>query len=158
MVDLETQQKSSVTGAVGVGDLRPIAGFVVSLIAGVLILAGGVTMLGYSSGAYGGMMGGYSSMMGGYSGGMMNGYYGMMQAFSGWFYGFAIFGIAAGILVLLGAVMMYDRPRQVTVWGSLIIAFSTVSFFGTGGFFVGAVLGIVGGVLALTWREARPTV
>jgi uncharacterized protein DUF6114 len=154
---LETQQKSTLAGAASVGDYRPLAGFVLSLIAGVLILAGGVAMLGYSSGPYGGIMGGYNGMMGGYSGGMMNGYYGMMQGFGGWFYGFAVLGIMAGVLVLFSAIMMYDRPRQVAMWGALILGFSVVSFFGAGGFFIGAILGILGGILALTWREASPT-
>ena len=166
VVHLDTQQRPGMQGAANVGDIRPLAGFVVSLISGVLILAGGVAMLGYSSGIYGDMMGGYSGMMGGYGGGMMGGYgggmmggyYGMMQGFGGWFYGFAILGIAAGVVVLFGAIMMYDRPRQVPIWGALVVAFSVVSFFGAGGFFVGAVLGVMGGILALTWREVRPTV
>ncbi len=149
VVDLETRQKSALAGAASFGDLRPLAGFVLSLIAGVLILAGGVAMLGYSSGPYG-MMGGYSSMMGSYGGGMMSGYYGMMQGFGGWFYGFAVIGIIAGVLVLFSAIMMYDRPKQVAMWGALVLAFSVVSFFGAAGFFVGAALGIVGGILALT--------
>jgi hypothetical protein len=131
-----------------------LAGFVLSLIAGVLILAGGVAMLGYSSGPYGGMMGGYSGMMGGNSGSFMSGYYGMMQGFGGWFYGFAVIGIIAGVIVLVGAIMMYDRPRQAAMWGALVLAFSVLSFFGAGGFFVGAILGIAGGILTLTWREA----
>ena len=146
-------------GAVSVGDFSPLAGFVLSLVAGVLILAGGATMLGYVSGPYGGMMGGGYSMMGGYGGSMMSDYYGiMMQGFGGWFYGFAVVGIAAGVLVLFGAIMMYNRPRQVSMWGTLILVFSAVSLFGAGGFFVGAVLGIVGGILALTWRENRPSI
>ncbi len=158
MVDLETQQRSGLAGAASVDDFRPLAGFALSLIAGVLILAGGVAMLGYSSGPYGGMMGGYSGMMGGYGGGMMSGYYGMMQGFGGWFYGFAVLGIMTGVLVLFGAIMMYDRPRQAAMWGVMVLVFSVVSFFGAGGFFVGAVLGILGGILALTWREVRATI
>ena len=88
----------------------------------------------------------------------MNGYYGMMQGFGGWYYGFAVVGIAAGVLVLFSAIMMYDRPRQVAAWGALVLVFSAISLFGAGGFFVGAVLGIVGGILALTWRENRPSI
>lgn len=153
---LETQHRSTVATAASIGEFRPIGGFVLSLVAGVLILAGGLAMLGYSSGPYGGMMGAYGGMMGGYSGGMMNGYYAMMQGIGGWFYGFAVIGIAAGVLVLFGAVMMYDRPRQVSTWGALVLVFSAISLFGAGGFFVGAVLGIVGGILALTWKENPP--
>jgi hypothetical protein len=154
VIHLEAQQKS-IAAAAGVGDFRPLTGFILSLIAGVLILVGGVAMLGYNSGYYGGMMGGYSGMMGGYSGGMMSGYYGMMQGFGGWFYGFAVVGIAAGALVLFGAIMMYDQPRQVALWGTLVLVFSVVSFFGAGGFFVGAVLGILGGIIALAGGNLR---
>lgn len=155
MIHLETPQKSTGAGTAGVGDFRPVAGFVLSLMAGVLILVGGVAMLDYPSGPSGGMMGHYDSMMGSYGGNMMVGYYGMVQSFGGWFYGFAIIGIIAGVLVLFSAIMMYDRPRQVATWGAVILVFSVVSFFDAGGFFVGAALGIVGGILALTWREAR---
>jgi hypothetical protein len=157
-MDLETRQKSTLAGAASVDDFRPLTGFVLSVVAGVLILAGGVAMLGYSSGPYGGMMGGYGNVMGGYGGSMMSDYYGMMQGFGGLFYGFAVIGIIAGVLVLLSATMMYDRPGQVATWGALILVSSVVSFFGAGGFFVGAVLGIVGGILALTWREPRATI
>ncbi len=156
VVRLEAQQKSIVAPIVS--DFRPLAGFIVSLMAGVLILVGGVSMLGYSSGPYTGMMGSYGGMMGGFGGGMMSGYYPMMQGFGGWFYAFAVLGIAAGILVLLGAIMMYGRPREAAMWGALVLGFSVVSFFGAGGFFIGAVLGILGGILALTWRESRPTI
>jgi len=158
VIRLETQQKSTVAAAASVGEFRPLGGFVLSLVAGVLILAGGLAMLGYYSGPYGGMMGGYSGMVGAYGGGMMNGYYAMMQGFGGWFYGFAVVGIAAGALVLFGAIMMYDRPRQVSMWGAVVLVFSVISLFGAGGFFIGAVLGIVGGILALTWRENRPAI
>lgn len=103
-------------------------------------------------------MGSYSGMMGGDSGGMMSGYYATMQGFGGWFYGFAVLGITSGVLVLSGAIMMYDRPRQAAMWGTLILGFSTVSLLGAGGFFAGAILGILGGILALTWKEARPTI
>lgn len=158
MIHLEAQQKSTVAATASVGDFGPLGGFVLSLVAGVLILAGGLAMLGYYSGPYGGMMGGYSGTMGGYGGGMMNGYYAMMQRVGGWLYGFAVVGIAAGVLVMFGAIMMYDRPRQANTWGALVLVFSAISLFGAGGFFVGAMLGIVGGILALTWRENRPAI
>ena len=69
----------------------------------------------------------------------------------------------SGILVLLSALMLKIRPGESTqglrtcclVWGSLILVFSIVSFFGTymGGFFIGSfagsIIGIVGAALAL---------
>ncbi len=52
----------------------------------------------------------------------MSGYYGMMQGFGGWFYGFAVLGIMTGVLVLFGAIMMYDRPRQAAMWGVMVLS------------------------------------
>ncbi|MDG7006626.1 MAG: hypothetical protein JRN06_00110 [Nitrososphaerota archaeon] len=126
----------------------PTAPFVLSLIAGLLILSGVGMMMTFSYGTpYYGMMGGYY--------GMMNGYYGMMQGFGyggWWFYGAAGIGLIAGIAVLVGAIMIYARPSKAPTWGLLVLIFSILSFFGMGGFFIGAILGVVGGVLAMVWK------
>ena len=58
----------------------------------------------------------------------------------------------SGILVVIGALMLNTHPKEHTSWGTIILIFSIISFLGMGGFFVGAILGIVGGVLALSWR------
>jgi hypothetical protein len=129
---------------------KPIASFVISLIGGIIILVGSAAVVTLPRGEpyYGGMMGGY------YYGGMMGGYYAMMHGFGfggGWYYGLAATGIASGFVVLVGAIMVYNQPAKASTWGALILVFSVVSFFGMGGFFVGAILGVVGGILALTW-------
>ncbi len=104
-------------------------------------------MMAFSYGApYYGMMGGYY--------GMMNGYYGFMGGNGGWLYGIAAVGLVSGIVVLIGAVMLYTRPSNASTWGLLVLIFSIVSFFGMGGFFIGAILGVVGGALALAGRPA----
>jgi len=36
----------------------------------------------------------------------------------------------------------------------MIFAFSIVSLFGMGGFFVGSILGVLGGILAITWKPS----
>lgn len=130
---------------------KPTAAFVLSLIAGLLILAGSGLTMGFSgqpSYYYGGMMGGYT--------GMMNGYYGMMGGYgSGWFFGLAAIGLISGVIVLVGAAMIYNNPGKVAGWGALILAFSIVSLFGMGGFFIGAILGVVGGILSLTWKPEQ---
>jgi len=91
----------------------------------------------------GGMMGynNYPYMMGGYYFGS-NGYYGMM-------YGLESVGIITGILVIVFAILMRSRPADRKTYGVLILAFSLVSLVGMGGFFIGAIIGLVGGVLAL---------
>ena len=131
---------------------RPTASFVLSLIGGLLILGGSGIMFGFSGpGNYGGMMGGYY--------GFMNRYYGMMGGYGGgWFSGLAAVGIVSGIMVILGAIMVYNETASTSTWGSLILVFSIAGLLGTGGFFIGAILSVVGGILALTWRRetARP--
>ncbi len=127
---------------------KPVAAFVLSLIAGLLVLGGSGMVMGLSSGVpyYGGMMGYY---------GMMGGYYSMMRGFGvadTWFYGLAALGIVSGIVILVGAIMIYNQPEKAPTWGAVTLAFSVVSLFGMGGFFFGAILGIVGGILALSWK------
>ncbi|HVC26973.1 MAG TPA: hypothetical protein VND40_02310 [Nitrososphaerales archaeon] len=129
----------------------PVASFVLSLIAGLLVLAGGALVTSFSSGLpqYGGMMGGY------YYGGLTGGYYGMMRGFGfggGWFYGLAALGVVSGIVILVGAVMIYNQPTKASTWGAIVFAFSIASLFGMGGFFFGSILGVVGGVLAIVWK------
>ena len=81
--------------------------------------------------------------------------YGMM----GWL-GFGLFGILGivfGAIVIISAVMLNSRPQEHSTWGMLIIVFSALSIFGgaMGGLGVGLVLGIVGGILAVTWKTKQ---
>ncbi|HVB12082.1 MAG TPA: DUF6114 domain-containing protein [Nitrososphaerales archaeon] len=124
--------------------------FVLSLIGGILITMGSVVGMGLSVmgrpffWGTGGMMGSYNYpyMMGGYYYGS-NGYYGMM-------YGLESVGIITGILVIVFAILMKSKPAERKNYGVLILAFSLVSLVGMGGFFIGAIIGLIGGVLALT--------
>jgi len=71
---------------------------------------------------------------------------------------FSIIGLASGALVILGAVMLYSRPFEKDIWGVVIIAFSILGILGgMGGFMIGLVLGILGGVLALAWNPTPRT-
>lgn len=63
-----------------------------------------------------------------------------------------LFGLISGVIVLVSGVMLRTNPSQRTLWGTLMLVFSVLSLFGTGGFVVGAILGIVGGIMTLTWR------
>ncbi len=122
---------------------------IVSLVAGIVIVLGSL----YATiGGTGMMGGGYGWMMGGL-GGIMGQPYGAMA-------GIWILGLVSGIIVLISAIMLNIRPGEATHglracciwWGSIILVFSIVSLFGgsMGGFLVGAILGIVGGALALS--------
>jgi hypothetical protein len=63
-----------------------------------------------------------------------------------------LFGLISGVIVLASALMLRVKPSQRETWGILIMVFSVLSFLGPGGFFVGAIMGIVGGIMTLRWR------
>ena len=62
-----------------------------------------------------------------------------------------VFGLISGAIVVVSSVMLQTNPARQRTWGVLVLVFSALSFLGAGGFLVGAILGIVGGVLALRW-------
>jgi hypothetical protein len=64
-----------------------------------------------------------------------------------------VFALVSGVVVLASAVLLRSNPSQRKTWGVLILVFSILSFVGLGGFVAGAILGIVGGVMALTWKH-----
>lgn len=120
---------------------RPTAAFVLSLLAGLWMLGMGGWTMSWSPAADGWGWG---------RGGMMG---------SGWMWGHGLlgvggpwFGLAAGIVVLVGAAMLYSRPASAPTWGLVIVIASALNLFlGMGGFLAG-VLGIVGGALAMSGR------
>ena len=62
------------------------------------------------------------------------------------------FGLVCGAIVLVSATMLLAKVGGRRTWGILILVFSVLSFVGLGGFIVGAILGILGGVLTLRWK------
>ena len=67
--------------------------------------------------------------------------------------GVGLAGLISGLIVLGSGVMLRIYPNQSVLFGVLILIFSVLSFFGTGGFVIGAILGIVGGIMTLRWRR-----
>ncbi len=132
--------------------------FVLSLVGGVLILIGGLvssvwSVMGGSN--FWGMTDGNGGMMGG-TGGMMGGWNWMMGGYGfpfGFLGAFSFVALVAGVLVIVGAVMLNARPAEHLTWGVIVLVFSVISFVGMGGFVIGALLGIVGGALALSQRS-----
>ena len=114
---------------------QPTAAFVLSLLAGLWMLTFG--------GMMGGMMGGWHGM-GGWMGGQVT------RTFGVWW---PWFSICAGIVVLVGAVMLYVKPEQRRSWGLVILVASALNFFvGMGGLLAGT-LGVIGGILALGTKD-----
>ncbi len=72
----------------------------------------------------------------------------------------AVVLILSGILVLVSAVVMSFRFHQYPTWGTIIVVFSVVGLFAGGNSLtgVGSVLGIIGGLLAVTYKRAPRSV
>ena len=127
--------------------------YIVSLVGGLIILITSIiNVLWYSSGAPN--FGGYGS----YIRGIMGGYHNFMGIYSsyGFLAGISLLAVICGVLVVMGAIMLRVHPEESRIWAIVIIAFSVVSFVGMGGFFIGAILGIVGGLFVLATRQTNP--
>jgi len=120
---------------------------ILSLIGGSLIIIGGLVPLGML-----GMSGHYGMMSG--TGGMMGGGFGMMMPLQSFIWTtmavVSVISIITGTVLIVGGYFIYGKPERAGKWGVAILAASVVSLFSMGGFFVGPILGIIGGILALT--------
>jgi len=119
--------------------------FILSLIGGLIIVIGSLieTLLL--------IFGSYAGTFYGMGPGMMSGY-GFYGYGSGWMTALSIIALAFGIIVLIGAIMLNARPSQNITWEIIVLVFSVASFIGMGGYMIGAILGIAGGAVALSYR------
>jgi hypothetical protein len=67
--------------------------------------------------------------------------------------GLATVGLIVGVIVLLGALMLQKRPANKKTWGIMIVVFSIPSVIMGGGFIIGFILGIIGGVIAISKKS-----
>ena len=105
--------------------------FVASLVGGVLVAAGGLVM-GFMMLMMGGMMG--MTMMGGAP---------MLSA------AMPLWGLVTGLVMVIGAFRVRASERDAMPWGVAILVASALSLLAVGGFLIGAVLGVVGGGVAV---------
>lgn len=127
---------------------------VLTIIGGSLILVGGLFSLIWSSSWFymdnsmmdGGMMMG--DMMDGRMGWMMNNGF-LTNVMSG----LSVAAITSGSIVVVAGIMIYQKPSESQMWGIVALIFSIVGILGMGGFFVGTVLGTLGGILALFLKK-----
>jgi hypothetical protein len=64
-------------------------------------------------------------------------------------YRLSVIGLICGIIVFLGAILLHYKPSKMKAWGVMILVFSIPSVLTGGGFIIGFILGIAGGVFAL---------
>ena len=63
-----------------------------------------------------------------------------------------VISIGTGVILIIGGYSIYKSPESEGKWGIAILVTSIVSLFGMGGFLIGSILGIIGGITALTRR------
>ncbi len=65
-----------------------------------------------------------------------------------------VIGAVLGALVLILGIVMYMKPRSSTALGIIILILSLISIISGGGFLIGLVLGLVGGILGIVFKPA----
>jgi hypothetical protein len=112
---------------------RATAGFIISLIGGIIDALVAILLIGVAS-----FIGGLESYLD--VGGIGLGY---ALATLG------VVGLVLAILVIIGSILIY-MPGKEVIGGILVLVFSIISlFFTAGGLFIGLILGIIGGALGL---------
>src|SRR6266699_3344718 len=56
---------------------------------------------------------------------------------------FGIVGVIFGLIVILGSVMLYQKPQSHTMWGVIILILSIIAFPAAWGFGIGSLLALV---------------
>lgn len=113
---------------------KPTAAFVLSLIAGIILLLWGALLLviGIS----------FSSV-----------------TFGIFSYSFDLLGaveLITGFLVLCFGIGLYAAPRHHVAFGVIVLIASIASLFGTGALFLGFILGLIGGILGIIHNPQPP--
>ena len=135
----------------------PTTAFILSLLGGIFIIIGGFVWMGIGMffealGSLGGT-GGLSSLTGGLGNltsisGSASGAGSPIETLGG-------LGVLLGIATIAVAVLMHQSPQRHQLWGGLVLTFSVISWVTSlGGLVVGFLLGLVGGVLAISWRPS----
>ena len=110
---------------------------IISMLGGIFIISGGLMLFA--------MLSWYGTTL------MMGGQWHMyMFTYPRWLTAImAITSILAGGLVLSASYKMYKEPKN-KLWGLLITLGSLLSLISIGGFALGGVLGLIGGVMGLS--------
>jgi hypothetical protein len=130
-----------------VSNEKPTAAFVLSLLSGVLVSVSGVVlaMLGtFLSDRIGKIMIGETSYI----------------TLAGIAYPIAVLQVVLGIIVMIASIILFLSASQRVAWSVIVLVISILALilniFPPGPIgLVGAILGILGGALALSWRPTK---
>lgn len=76
---------------------------------------------------------------------------------SGILIGLGALAVLFGLIIVFLGLRIKSNPALARRSGIVIILLSLVSFLGGGGFFIGLILGLIGGILAVTWNPPMAT-
>lgn len=111
-------------------ETRPVGALIASLIGAVLIL-GDAAVLAAAGSAATGL--GYSDV-----GGLLG--------------ALAALGVLIGLVILVLAILVYLNPESHVGYGIAILILSLFSLITGGGFFIGLIAGVIGGILAIVFE------
>ena len=100
---------------------KPTTAFALSLVGGILELLGGV-LLAVWLGALSWFFGGILAL-------------------------FGFYWIILGLIIVLGAILMYNNPSSAHTWGIIILVLSIISGLN--------IFALIGGILAMTWKPEK---
>jgi hypothetical protein len=66
--------------------------------------------------------------------------------------GAGVWGIICGIIVIVAGYMVSSRLMSHSTYGIIVLIFSILIFVESGGYIIGGVLGIIGGLWAIFWK------
>ena len=113
---------------------KPTAAMVLSLIGGLFVIFGGAAL------AFAGSIIGSFNVTGAASA-------------SNTVLALGIVGVIMGLIMVVGGFMLYSKPTSAKMWGVIVLVLSIISWVtALGGFFIGFLLGLIGGILALTFK------
>lgn len=118
---------------------RPTVAFALTLLAGLLMLIDGAIVLWASSTV--------ASLPAGPAAAAASSLLGLIGGFA----------ILFGLIVTILAIVLMTQPESHVGIGVTVLVFSLISFVVGGGFFIGGILGVIGGILAIVFDRGDET-
>jgi zinc-ribbon domain len=63
-----------------------------------------------------------------------------------------VLGIILALIVIFGAIKMRSNPSSAKTWGVIVLVLGLIGLFSGAGYYLGPILTIVGGILAMIWH------
>lgn len=119
---------------------KPTAALILAVIGGLFVLGGGVTgIIGLNAAQ--GILGSLSTTVANSA---------AVSSTITLGYVLTILGVICGIVLIASGLMLYTTDmKKRKMWGIIAIVFAVVSLSSLGGFIIGFVLALIGGILAL---------